>query len=317
MADKKDRDAVTPDSLGRYMRDVSRTPLLTAEEELLLQKRLVETREPVLELEGRLEEFAWNDETRAELQQTLSEVRKPFDEVVSKYMTHNLRLVVSIAKKISKKRSGVDLEDRVQEGNFGLRRAVEKFDPDRGCTLATYATWWIKQSIFRSLNRKGNLIYFPDYLYTLLHRLRKAEVLEASENGKVTEEKIAERMEISMAKLAQLRDIQLMRSSVSLDAPVDADGEGVALMEQFADSEMVLPDSESVGNQMQEVLQEASKCLTKREQYVMEERVLRGRTLKEIGEDLKITRERVRQIQNIAREKLARALRIRALQEKE
>lgn len=301
-------------ALHRYFRDLSRLPLLKADEEAAIQKRLVDTRELVLVLEAKLEEFAWKDEIRLEIQQQLLEARSAFDRVVDEYMSHNLRLVVSIAKKYTRKTNGMDLEDLVQEGNFGLRRAVEKFDPARGCTLATYATWWIKQTIHRAIKKQSNVIYLPDYLHALLRRLHRVETKMALEHGKMSEEMLAEAMGITVDKLSQLRNVELLQNIMSLDAPIDAGGGGVAFVEQLSDETVVLPENDSVARQMDDVLQEIFSCLSFREQYVMNERIKMERTLEEIGNDLGITRERVRQIQNEARCKITLALRKRALQ---
>ena len=254
------------DSLGLYLRESGRHALLTAEEEVELAA------------------------TAAEGSETAR----------NRMIEANLRLSVSIAKRYVNR--GLPLSDLIQEGNLGLMRAVQKFDPHLGFKFSTYATWWIRQSITRAIADQSRTIRLPVHMHETLNRYRAALQRLTLELGREpTVEELAANIGCDPERVRSLS--QLISDTVSLDAPVGEDGEST-VGDFLAVSEDAAPESRTLMNALSEDMRKALSTLTERE-----------RTLEEVGESFLVTRERIRQIEAKALRKLRHPARARYLQE--
>ncbi|HVB10898.1 MAG TPA: sigma-70 family RNA polymerase sigma factor [Bacillota bacterium] len=256
------------DPLHAYLQEIGRTPLLTKDEEIELARRVQ----------------AGDAEARRRL------------------AAANLRLVVSIAKRFSGK--GLDLLDLIQEGNLGLLKAVERFDPDRGFRFSTYATWWIRQAISRGLADKGRLIRIPVHTVDALTRVnRMAQRLQMDLGREPTRAEIAAAVGRPTDKVAEL--IQAGQDPVSLDSPVGEDDASV-LGDFVADSASAAEDAVSAVTRAD--LAEALDSLSAREREALRLRFGladgHAHTLEDVGRRFGVTRERMRQIIGAALRKL-------------
>jgi RNA polymerase primary sigma factor len=250
--------------LGWYLDQIKSTPLLTAEQERQLARRIREHSDPI----------AREQMVRA-----------------------NLRLVVKIAKEYSN--PGMTLGDLVAEGNLGLMRAVEEFNPDAGVRVSTYAAWWIKQAIKRAMINAGQPIHIPAYLVKLITKWRRAwRMLEAETGRQPTVEEMAKELKISAKKAAI---IQQGLAAVSAPSQMGAE-ETQALCEMLASGEEHSPDKGLMDASIGPMIVKLLERLEPRERRILELRFgLDGhqgpqRTFKEIGEIIGLTRERVRQL---------------------
>lgn len=293
------------DTVSLYLKEMSRVPLLSAEEEVqlaqqmrrgeLAAKRLAKNGHDPEEREHLEEEIALGGEARAHL------------------IKANTRLVVSIAKKYLGQ--GVPFLDLIQEGNLGLMKAVEKFDHQRGCKFSTYATWWIRQAITRALAEQGRIIRLPVHMD---ERLRKvywtARQLERDTGRAPTPEEIASEMGLKTQKVEWL--LRVSRRPVSLEKPVgeEEDSElGDFIEDQEADSPVDMTYQHLLGDKLQDVL----ASLSPREAKILRLRFGlqdgKSYTLKEVGEKFGLTRERIRQIEAEALNRLRHPSRSRQL----
>jgi RNA polymerase primary sigma factor len=221
-----------------------------------------------------------------------------------KLIESNLRLVISIARRYTS--TGVPLIDLIQEGNLGLMRAAEKFDYQRGCHFGTYATWWIRQAVSRAAGEQSRLIHLPEHVSTRLRKVRRIAAQLSQENGlDPLPEQIANACNFEVDEVKDL--LGVIEQPVSLDAPVD-DEARYSLSDTLEDNTTPAPADTASQHLLGEELHRALALLTARERAVITLRYGIGdghsRTLLEVGKELGISRERVRQLEVVALMKL-------------
>lgn len=221
-----------------------------------------------------------------------------------KLVESNLRLVIAIARRYTG--TGVPLTDLIQEGNLGLMRAAEKFDYRRGCHFGTYATWWIRQAVSRAAGEQSRMIHLPEHVATRLRKVRRIAAQLSQENGLAPlPEQIASACNFNLEEVVDL--LGVIEQPVSLDAPVDEEAR-YSLADSLEDCTSPTPSETASQHLLGEELQRALTLLTARERAVIILRYGigdgRNRTLLEVGKELGISRERVRQLEVVALIKL-------------
>jgi RNA polymerase primary sigma factor len=305
------------DSVKWYLRNIGKQRLLNPQEVNALA-RLIQRQLSWREKQEELEESLDRPATDAELAATLGldgeeayrreELRmtRARDLMVSA----NLRLVVSIAKKYMNQ--GLTLQDLIQEGSLGLMKAAEKFDPEKGFRLSTYATWWVRQAITRAIADHSRTIRLPVHMHDLTRTVKRARTELNTKLGRTpTNEEVAEHCGLPLQKITQA-DLSLEVSTISMDETVSQrkkpDGSSTTLQALLQDKKE-RPDHALEATMMHDdLLKVLGQSLTEREAHVLRQRYGlndgRTRTLEEIGRGLSVTRERVRQIESRALQKL-------------
>jgi len=266
-------EAGTDDSIRLYLREIGRIHLLKADEEINLARRIA---------------HGGDDGIKAKRQ----------------LVQANLRLVVSIAKKYLNR--GLPFLDLIQEGNLGLIRAAEKFDPERGYKFSTYATWWIRQGITRALADKSRTIRVPVHMVETINKFKKiTRELSQGLNRRPTENELAVALDVSVQKVKEI--VAANRTPVSLETPLGKE-EDSRLGDFISDAESARPDSSATDELLRKDIEQVLGSLLPREREVIRLRYGlddgRERTLEEVGQLFGITRERVRQIEFKAMRKL-------------
>ncbi len=279
----------TDDTIGLYLKEVGRVPLLTAEEEVDLAQRIER---------GRLarEELAKGNVSlrrRQELQRLIEDGWAAREHLI----TANSRLVISVAKKYMGR--GVPFLDLIQEGNIGLIRAAKKFDYRRGHKFSTYATWWIRQAVTRAIADQGRTIRVPVHMGDQINKLLRVQHQLTQRLGRdPSVEELANALEVTPQKVENM--IQVARRPLSLETPTD-DEEDSVLGDFIQDEDVPAPDDTATYNLLREHLEGVLNTLPPREVRILQLRygLLDGQayTLEEVGRKMGVTRERVRQIE--------------------
>ena len=262
------------DPIKAYLKDVRRVPLLTAKTELDVARR----------------------------------VKKGDKEARDLMIQSNLRLVISIAKRYNN--LGIPLSDLIEEGNIGLMRAVDKFEPSKGFRFSTYAAWWIKQSISRSIIDQGKMIRIPVYMNEEISKCKKAtEDLTHKLKRKPTSGEIAKRLQVSVDKVRDLS--KWITKMSSLDAPIGEEGEG-QVKDVIEDETMSAPDEELESFFNKERTEDLLGMMTERERKILNMRfgLIDGNThtLAAIAKKMGVSRERIRQVEAATLKKLRKLI---------
>jgi len=286
-------DDVSDDSVRMYLRDIGKVPLLTQEEELKLAKQVV----------------------------------KGSKKAKDKMAESNMRLVVSVAKRYGGR--GLDFLDLIQEGNTGLLRAVEKFDPDKGFKFSTYATWWIRQAITRAIADQGRTIRIPVHMVETINKLLRIQRKMTQElNREPTLEEMAQELYAGEKKLSDADKIKktkyvmkIKQEIASLDATIghDSDEEDSVLGNFVEDEGAVRPEDSAANQLLKEQIREVLSTLSDRERKILKMRFGldggKSHTLEEVGLEFDVTRERIRQIESKAIAKLRKNKDVKNLHE--
>jgi len=286
-------DDVSDDSVRMYLREIGKIPLLTQEEEMKLAKQ----------------------------------VARGNKKAKDKMAEANMRLVVSIAKRYGGR--GLDFLDLIQEGNTGLLRAVEKFDPEKGFKFSTYATWWIRQAITRAIADQARTIRIPVHMVETINKLLRIQRKMTQDlNREPTIEELAKELYAGEKKFSEAEKIKktkyvmkIKQDIASLDATIghDNDDEDSVLGNFVEDEGAVRPEDSAANQLLKEQIREVLETLSDREKKILKMRFGlaggRSHTLEEVGLEFDVTRERIRQIESKAIAKLRKNKDVKNLQE--
>jgi RNA polymerase primary sigma factor len=295
------------DSISLYLKEIGRVPLLTAEEEVSLAKRMERGRDA-------RQRLTLGADDGSERERLLAHV-KDGQAAQEHLIKANSRLVVSVAKKYVGR--GVPFLDLIQEGNIGLIRAVKKFDYRRGYKFSTYATWWIRQAVTRAIADQGRTIRVPVHMYEQINRLTRTSRQLVQELGRdPTTEEIAERLNVPPRKVEQI--IRVSQRPLSLEMPVGEE-EDSYLGDFIEDADADSPTDSASQTMLRQVIDEIFESLTPREVRILQLRfgLVDGYayTLEEVGKKFGVTRERIRQIEAQALGRLRHPSRSRKLRD--
>ena len=266
-------DDISDDSVRLHLREIGKIPLLNAEEELALAKR----------------------------------VQAGEKKAKDKMAEANMRLVVSIAKRYSGR--GLDFLDLIQEGHTGLLRAVEKFDPDKGFKFSTYATWWIRQAITRAIADQARTIRIPVHMVETINKLLRTQRRMTQDlNREPTIEELAKELEMEPEKVEYVMKIKQDISSLDAGVGRDDDSEDSVLGDFIEDEDSATPEESASNQLLKELVLGVLGTLSDREQKIIRMRFGldngKSHTLEEVGQEFAVTRERIRQIEAKALAKL-------------
>ncbi len=265
-------DDIADDSVRLYLHEIGKIPLLTLDEENSIARRIIEGEQ------------------------------KAKDEMAEA----NMRLVVSIAKRYSGR--GLDFLDLIQEGNTGLLRAVEKFDPDKGFKFSTYATWWIRQAITRAIADQARTIRIPVHMVETINKLMRTQRRMTQKlNREPTMDELSKELEMEIDKIEYIMKIK--QDISSLDATVGRDDDDDSVLGDFiGDDEARSPEESATYKLLQEQIDSILQTLSEREKKILTMRFglggTKSHTLEEVGQEFAVTRERIRQIEAKALAKL-------------
>lgn len=259
------------EALRTYLKEIRNIPLLTAEEEISLSKK----------------------------------IKKGDEQARKRMIQSNLRLVINIAKRYM--RLGTPFLDLIEEGNLGLMKAVDKFNPYKGFRFSTYAAWWIKQGITRSISEQGKMIRVPVYMNEKITKWRKTKEQLSQKLKRIpSDEAIAKRLKIPKDKIEQI-NFWMATSTSSLDAPIGEDSEG-KVSDLVENETSIQPDSEIEHLLDKERVDNLLEIMSEREREILDMRFgladKRPHTLAEVAKKLGVSRERIRQIEETALRKI-------------
>ncbi len=297
------------DPVRMYLKEIGKVPLLSAEEEIELAKKMEAGDLAQIQLEE------MGDELDEDGKKELNKIILMGENAKKKLAEANLRLVVSIAKRYVGR--GMLFLDLIQEGNLGLIKAVEKFDYHKGYKFSTYATWWIRQAITRAIADQARTIRIPVHMVETINKLIRVSRQLLQELGReATPEEIAEEMEIPVERVREI--LKISQEPVSLETPIGEE-EDSHLGDFIQDENVPVPADAAAFTLLKEQLVEVLSTLTEREQKVLRLRFGlddgRARTLEEVGKEFNVTRERIRQIEAKALRKLRHPSRSRKLRD--
>lgn len=259
------------EALKTYLKEIRSIPLLTPEEEIKLAKR----------------------------------VQKGDEQARKQMIRANLRLVINIAKRYM--HLGIPLLDLIEEGNLGLMKVVDKFDPKRGFRFSTYAAWWIRQGITRSISEQGKMIRVPVYMSELITKWKKTRERLSQKLKRIpTDDEIAKKLKLSKTRIAQI-NFWMSSTTSSLEAPIGEESEN-QISDLIEDEASVSPDRAIERMLDKERVKNLLAAMTERERYVLDMRFgligAKPHTLAEVAKKLDVSRERIRQIEKAALQKL-------------
>jgi RNA polymerase primary sigma factor len=284
-----------PDAVRLYLNEIGQVDLLSADDERRLGKAIRDGLEAQRQLEDSAHSHGLKD--RRALQRVVNEGNAAKDQMVRA----NLRLVVSIARRYDRKE--LHLADLIQEGNIGLMHATEKYDFQKGFKFSTYATWWIRQAMSRALADQGRNIRIPGHMMEIVNRIHRVERELSSELGRdPSPEEVAERTGISVDRLLEVNQIAI--PTASLDAPVGSDNDDLTVGDMIANPNSANDPQESTERlQLIDAIAETLRGLPPRDQEILSMRfgidkyAGKPHTLEDVAKEMKVTRERVRQIE--------------------
>lgn len=284
-----------PDAVRLYLNEIGQVDLLTADDERRLGKAIRDGLEAQREIDAQGESLGLKE--RRALQRVVSEGNAAKDHMVRA----NLRLVVSIARRYDRKE--LQLADLIQEGNIGLMHATEKYDFQKGFKFSTYATWWIRQAMTRALADQGRNIRIPGHMMEIVNRIHRVERELYSELGRdPSPEEVAARSDVSVERLLEIMQITI--PTASLDAPVGVDSDDLTVGDTIANpNSMDDPQETTERLQLIEAISAMLQGLPERDKEILamrfgiEKYAGRPHKLEDVAKQMKVTRERVRQIE--------------------